>query len=286
MALPQAILYSNLIQSIIDGSKGINTSVNNLVEIPDGAQAGAITVTVLSQSTTTTIGETTALTNDTNSTVANLTFIDEAVTLTLKPSQAKGFYTKPGNLEQVAENHADALIRSANESLIDAYVTATPGTTETLGAGRIDFTPGTDAQNTTMFAQVAKLLGYLKARMQTAMLADFHLIFAEDAFSNFTALKTDRASYAPVLGMDGIWRFMGATMHITSYSTNFGGAGNECVFAYAENAAALAFDDPGFLPGSPGFRSYDGVWALTTIGPYAFGVTNQALLTSVLNPAS
>ncbi len=286
MALPFQVQYATAINASIQGSRGISTSVNNLVEIPDGAQAGAITVTVLTHSTSSALVDGTVLTNDTATTEVVLTYVDNAVTLSLSPSQVKAQLTSPRWMEAIQENHASALTLDANNAVVADFVAGTPGLVETLAAARIDFAPGTDAQNDVMFGQVIKLIVYLQTNMQkVADMNEFGIIMGTTALGNFTTLKTTRRSYEVIMGPDGINRFMGIPLYGTTITTSFGGAGNDCAYIYHKNAEALAFKDPGLLNGRP-FIAGDGYTKWTTVAPFAAGLVNATLLTSILNPAS
>ena len=286
MALPFQVQYATAINASIQGSRGISTSVNNLVEIPDGAQAGAITVTVLTDSTSSALVDGTVLTNDTATTEISLTYVDNAVTLSLSPSQVKAQLTSPRWMEAIIDNHASALLLDANNAVVADFVAGTPGLVETLAAGRMDFTPGTDAQNDVMFGQVIKLIIYLQTNMQkVANMNEFGIIMAQAAMANFTTLKTTRRSYEVIMGPDGINRFMGIPLYGTTISTDFGGASAECCFIYHKNAEALAFKNPGLLNGKP-FVAGDGFTKWTSISPFAAGLVNATLLASILNGAS
>ncbi len=286
MALPFPVSYGTAVNQSIQGSKGITTSVNNLVEIPDGAQTGAITCTILSDSTAVTLVDGTALTNATNSVEVVLTFVDEVVPLSLKPSQIKSKLTNPKWMDAIIANHASALMLSANNALVADMVASTPGKVETLAAGRMDFNPGTDAENDVSFGQMIKCLTYLQTNFQDARSMDeFGIILASDAYANFTTLKSTRRSYEPIFGADGVVRFMNVPIFGTTISTDFGGASNECAFLYHSTAACIAFQEPGLLGGKP-FLGTDGHWKFVTSGPYAHGVVNVVLLASVLNGAS
>ena len=103
-----AVNYSNLIATRLEGKRSISRSVNNLVEIPDGAQAGSITCTIISASTAATLSDGTMLTNDTATTQATMTYVDKAVTHSVPPSQVKNFFNNPTNIMEIMKEHAKA----------------------------------------------------------------------------------------------------------------------------------------------------------------------------------
>jgi hypothetical protein len=285
MAFPMAVNYSTLINTHLEGKRSISTSVNNLVEIPDGAMAGAITVTIISESTAQTLVDGTMLTNDTNTTQATMTYVDEAVTHSVPPSQIANFFNKPVNIERIAVNHANALLKSANAALVADFVAATPGDINTLATGRVDFTIGTTQQNTVMLSQVARIVAYIQDRIGDEEMKNYGIIVASAAFGNFTAIRGESIQYPVWDPTISRHTFMGIPIFSTALSTSFGGASNECMFIYHRDAAGLAFKDPGLAPGFPSIRS-DGFMKWPTIGPYAHGVIDQAILGSILNPAS
>lgn len=285
MAFPMAVSYSNLLNTHLAGKRSISRSVNNLVEIPDGAEAGAITCTIITASTSSALVDGTMLTNDTATTQASMTYVDNAVTHSVTPSQTKNFFNNPTNITRIMENHANALDLAGNNSLVADFVTATPGLVETLAAGRMDFTIGTVQQNTLMISQVARVIGYIADRVNDPVMQNYGIIAGTAAFGNFTALRGELSNYPIWDASISRFTFMGVPIYSTSISTNFGGASKECMFIYHKDAAGFAFKEPGLMAGFPSIRS-DGFLKWVTYGPYAHGVIDANILGSILNGTS
>ena len=275
-----------MVQQKILTSRGYLTRINNQAEIPEGAQAGAITTTVLTASTPTTIAEGTAVSNATNTTQATLTFVDEQVTFSLKPSAAKSWYTKPENIEKIAFNHADALLFGAIKNLVVDYVAATPGDTQTLTVGQIDFgTDGTDAEARDNLTKMMQAVAYLMGNAQNTSPEDYAIVMPLTAFAKFIALRSPQTPFAIYNNQTFNYEFNGIPIFPIAYTTNFGGASKECAFITHRDAAACAFIEPFVQNGGPMYH-YDGMWKWVTCGPYAHGVVNATLLAAIANPAS
>lgn len=285
MAFPMAVSYSNLLNTNLEGKRSISSSVNNLVEIPDGAQAGAITVTIISESSSSTLVDGTMLTNDTATTQANMTFVDEAVTHSVPQTQIKNFFNNSVNIERISVNHANALIKTGNAALVADFVAATPGDVNTLASGHVDFTIGTTQENTVMLSQVGRIVAYIQDRVGDDDMKNYGIVAASAAFGNFTAVRGAAIQYPIWDATISRYTFMGIPIFSTALSTSFGGANNECMFIYHRDCAGFAFKDPGLLPGFPSIRS-DGFLKWVTSGPFAHGMIDADILGSILNPAS
>ena len=278
--------YANLIQEKLDGSLAFANSLNNMIEIPDGAQKGAITCSILTSSTAETPVDGTLLTNATATTEVVLTYVNQVVPLSLPETQIKSMLTSPAWLDKISKNHASALLKAGNAAVIADMVGGTPGSSDTLAAARIDFKPGTEAQNLVMLGQVIAQISYLQTEMaMTPGLDEIGIVMGPTAYGNFTTIRSSAHTYTPIFGNDGLWRFMGIPIFPVSVTTSFGGAGNDCMYIYHETAEAFAFKNPGLLGGKV-FLAGDGHWKFVTSGPFAAGLCEENLYAAITNPAS
>jgi hypothetical protein len=196
MSFSLAINYGNLLNVSMQGKRTISTSVNNMVEIPDGAQTGAITCTVLTAATASTRTDGTMLTNDINNTQVALTFVDEVVTRSISTSTLKNILNNPANMQKQIDQAANALDLSANNALVADWVAATPGTQKSLATGRTNFTAGTDAQNTVMLQQVQTALQAVIDTAGDADMNNYGIVAGTIAHGNFTTLRGSNIQYA------------------------------------------------------------------------------------------
>jgi len=285
MAYTFPIYYGRLTHAQILSSKRLWTRCNNFIEIPEAAQAGAITCNVLTAGTATTVAEGTALANATANTQVAMTYVPKQVTHTLLPTQRASYFAKPENLERISENHADAISYSADGALIADMYAATPGLSVTLAAGLMNFKLGTAAQNLVHLELMMRLVSFLFASRADASPEDFTIVMQYLAWSNFTAIRSQEAP-GPILDkLTGAYTFMGIPMFSTLYSTNFGLASRPAAYVFHKDALGCAFSEPFVMGGGPMWH-YDGCIKWTTIGAYAHGVCTPGLIGEALNVAS
>lgn len=285
MALAYDIAYSNLVYSLIIGNKGFLDRCNQFIEIPDGAQAGSVTATLLDAVTATTIVDGTMLTNDTGQTAVAMTLADKAATLALKPSAAKSSLTKPANLAAIAKGNADAIVKVAQEAVIAAMVAATPALTKTLEVGQVDFvTDGTAAEMTDNLQNMTYVVTQCWSYQTDLAPGDFTIVMAPTALPYFTANRATHIQNA-TLGPDGMWQFMMVPIHTLQYSTSFGAAGNDAAFVFNRRNLGCKFLEVGLHGGGP-IAASDGTTKWITIGSYVYGVILDDYMGVIVNPAS
>lgn len=284
MAFVMPIAYSRLTHQKIIGSKGFVNSFANNVVVPDGPHTGNVTCTVLSAAAPTTIAEGTGVTNAAVTVATALTFVDGQVTMTLKPSESKSFFTKPENIVRIAENHADAFVYGATGSMIADMYGATPGLSKTLPDTQGNFaTDGTAAEAHVNWQAFMALVAYVMSLQQTAQPGDFGIIAHYLTFGNIITLRSDsyKAFYDTA---KGIWSFLGIPIYSTAYSTNFGAASRPAAFVYHRDAGAIVWDEPTLMGDGPMWH-WDACLKWTTICPYGHALHNAALLGELLNLA-
>ena len=282
MAMPIPIAYGRLTHAQILSSKRLWTRCNNFVEIPEGAQAGAITCNVLTAGTATTVVEATPVAGSTATTQVAMTYVPKQVTHTLLPTQTASYFAKPENLTRISENHADAIAYSADGALIADMYAATPGLSETLANGLMTFTPGTAAQNLVHLSQMAKLVSFLFASRQDGEPGDFTIVMHYVAWSNFTAMRSTEAPSPVMDKTTGTYTFLGVPILPTLYATNFGTNSRPAAYIFHKDALGCAFTEPFVMGGGPMWH-YDGCLKWTTIGCYAHGTCTAGLIGEAMN---
>jgi len=286
MAMPIPIAYGRLTHAQILATKRLISHCNNMVEIPDGAQAGAITCNILTAAVPATVVEATAVAGSTATTQVNLTYVPEQVTHTLLPTQTASYFADPGNLAAIARAHADALAYSAENAIIADMYAATPGLSINMPAGDMNFdTDGSLAANTVVLKLMARLVSFCFASRQDANPEDFCIVMNYVPFGNFTALRSTEAPSPILNSTTGIYTFLGVPILQTLYATNFGIASRPAAFVFHKDAVACAFKEPFVMGGGPMWH-YDACLKWTTIGCYAHGVATAGLIGEALNLAS
>lgn len=286
MAFAMPISYSQMTQQKIIGVKGFVSSFADVVDVPDGPHCGNVTCTVLSAAVPATIVEATMVTNLAVTVAVALTFVDTQLTMSLMPSQAKSFFTKPANLVKLAKNHADGFVYAATGAMLAAMYAASPGKSVALTDSQGNLgTDGTAAEAHENMAKFMSLVAYVMSMYQNAPPDDFGIIAYADAYANLITLRSEQGYGAIFDSQQNIWRFLGIPIYSTSYATNFGVASRPCVYVYHKEAAAIAWDEPEIMGGGPMWHN-DGMIKWTTICPYGLAVINVALLAELTNGAA
>lgn len=292
MSLAFEIAYGNLVAGFMLANKGWLSRVNTLAELPSGAEEGAVSMTYISGVTVAGITDGTMVTNNTDSTTVAAVLVDKQATVSLKPSQAASFYTKPENIRIIAERHSDALSADAQNALIADLIASTPlsGATKTLTIGQIDFvTDGTVSEAYDNLKNMAVVVALVQATNQGIPLEDMAIVMAPAAYANFIVLNATGISNAtPVLQIDrmggAMYSFMGVPVFVLSGATNFTGADKHAAFVTSRFGMILARKTP-TLHGGGIIKASDGTSKLITIGPYAHAVITGTF-GEILNPSS
>jgi hypothetical protein len=285
MTLAYDIAYSNLVETIIVGNQGWLSRMNQLLEIPEGAQAGSVTVTLLDAITASTIVDGTVLTNAAGQTAVAMTLADKAATLALKPSAARSSLAKPENMAIIAKGSADAIVKTCQEALIAALVAGTPDLSETLTVGQIDFTTdGTAGETIDNLRKMASLIVKCLVEHSDILPSDWTIIMHSGSLAKFSVLRAVGEQNA-ILGPQGIFTFMGVPIYTLKYDTNFGAATKYCAFMTCRRNVACKFLNVGLHGGGP-IAASDGTTKWITIGSYVYGQITDNSIGGIINPGS
>jgi hypothetical protein len=285
MAFAMPINYGALVLQQLRGIKGFINSFSQTVIVPDGPKSGNVTATVITSPVPGTISEGTQVTNLAVTVAVALTFVDKQVTMSLKPSQAKSFFTKPENLVTLAANHADGMEYDATGSMIADMYAATPGLSVTLPDGQGNLShDGTVAEQAQNMAAIMELVAYVMSLQQGGSADQFGIICYNKTFGNLVALRGGSAN-AIYESSTNLWRYLGIPIYSTSYATDFGAASRPAAFVYHRDCGAILWDTPELMGGGPMWHD-DAMIKWTTIAPYAHKIINEALLGELLNLAA
>jgi len=286
MAFAMPISYSTMVNQKIIGSKGFVNSFASVVDVPDGPHVGNVSCTVLSAAVPAAITEATMVTNLAVTVEVALTFVDTQVTMSLKPSQAKSFFTKPQNLAKLAKNHADGFVYAAGGAMLADMYAATPGFHEHLIDGQMNFyTDGTAAEAHLNIATLMAAVAYCMSTFQNAVPDDYGIIAYQTSFANIITLRSEQGYGAIFDSATNIWRFLGIPIYTTAYATDFGVASRPAAYVYHKEVGAIAWDEPVIMNGGPSWHN-DAMIKWTTICPYGHAVINAALLAEIMNGAA
>lgn len=286
MAFAMPVSYNQMTLQKIIGVKGFVSSFAEVVDVPDGAHVGNVTCTVLAAVVPATIAEGTPVSNQAVTVEVALTFVDSQATMSLKPSQAKSFFTKPVNLIKLAKNHADGFVYAATGAMIASMYAATPGKVVALTDGQGNLgTDGTAAEAHENMAKFMSLVAYVMSIYQGAPPDDFGIIAYADAYANLITLRSEQGYGAIFDSQANIWRFLGIPIYSTGYATNFGIASRAALYIYHKEVGAIAWDEPEIMGGGPMWHN-DAMIKWTTICPYGHALINAVLLGELMNGAA
>jgi len=286
MAMPFPESYAGLLHAQILSSGGLISHFNNAVDIPSGSRVGALTCSVLTASTPSTVVEGTPVSGSTATVQVDLTFVPEQVTHSLLPSQTASYYAQLGNLQRIAENHTDALAYAAENACIVDMVAATPGLSVNLPAGDMNFnTDGSVTANNAALDVMTQLVSFLFSSRARSAPSDFAIVMNYLAFGHFVRLRSTDFMPARLNELTGQYTFMGIPLFSTLYSTNFGVASQPAAFIFHKDAQACVFTDLGVAGGGPMLHN-DMVTKWTTVGTYGHGTVIAGLIGEAKNQAS
>lgn len=283
MALAFNTAWGNLIFSKILGRRDFLSKLNGLFEIPDAAQQGAVTVTLLDAMTATAITDGTMVTNLANQTQVGLTLVNYQCNLSLPPKQANSSLTKPENLNAISKGAADAFATAAQIAVIAACAAATAGLTTTLTVGQVDFTTdGTLGEATDNLRKMTYMVAKCFAQHADLLPGEFAIVMPPTAWAYFTALRAANECNA-ILGPDG-YTFMGVPLYSLD-ATNFGGASNPVAYMLCKRNYAFAWSEFGLHGGGP-IAASDATTKWINTCAFVHGVILDDYIGEILNPAS
>lgn len=283
MALAFDTAWGNLIYSKILARRDFLAKLNGLFEIPDSAQKGAVTVTLLDAMTATAITDGTMVTNLANQTQVALTLVNYQCNLSLPPKQAESSLTNPENLNAIAQGAADAFGTAAQLAVIAACLAATAGITSTLTVGQIDFTTdGTLGEATDNLRKMTLMVAKCFAAHADLQPSEFAIVMPPTAWAYFTALRAANECNA-ILGPDG-YSYMGVPLFSLD-ATTFGGAGYPCAYMLNKRNYAFAWAELGLHGGGP-IAASDATTKWINTCSFVHGIILDDFIGEILNPAS
>lgn len=275
--------FTDLFNALLKSDGGMLTMLNDTAIVPDGARSGAVTARITTAITLADVTDGTMAANGAARTEVALTAFVKQHPISLFDYELAQF---DGDAEEKEMRQFISAARVAAETEVLAdLVAGTPGATETLPTGQIDFaTDGTEGEAYTTIATLDAAIGYVEANTQGSPDNIFILVPAV----GWSALKSLRGITRLARYFDkqnNRWYYDGYPIFVTTVTTNFGTAGKEAAFVVHTDAEALVWNEL-FLPHEE-FRHYgDGMWKLF-IKCFGFaGLIQATHYAAVLNPAS
>lgn len=253
--------------------------------VSDAAQAGTVSVPVVTAFTAQSITDGTLQTNQFNNTIASLTGYDRTVPISLKPSQLRALeWSRPENMATIAEQAADGIRKVVVSQIIADLVAATPGFQQTLATGKIDFAAATATQ----IAQLDFLIQSICAN-SNANEDELLILTTPTAAANIFAARNSLVGYTG-LGMSaaGYRNYAGIPLYtVAATTTNWGGAGKACLYVLHKSVYTIAKmlgypHDPDrfWIPEGDGFYKH------LVNGTWFGGVSLAGLLGEIMNPTA
>ena len=280
-----------MVLGLMKGQAGLLSRWTDDAEMELGA-AGAASITYISAATATDITDGTTCVNGFASVTTAGTFVDKEVTLSLKPSQARSTFTKPGNLAKFVMRAADAFYQQQANAGIAALkaATVTSGCNAALPTGQVDFvTDGTAGEAASNLRTLGIVIANTLANFSNYAPEQFSIVVPPVCAAYILALAqsgvADTKYFAKTtapgayMGMS----FWGIPFYTVTGATSFGGASNEALFITTKDSVLLARQLPS-LHGGGVMAASDGTFKWITVGPFAYAAL--PLFGEVTNPAS
>lgn len=287
MTLAYNTAWSNLVLTSAYGVPSVLDRFHRMMEVPEASSAGAVSVTMLDNITVSTITDGTVQTNDMGQTQVSMTLVEKAATLSLPPTAARSSLTNPANQAVIAMGAANALVVQAQQAIIVAMVAATPGISNTLTTGQIDFTTdGTLAEQADNLRKLASTVVQCCTAHNEIPYSEHTILTTPAGMANLAAIQGNLFN-APLLNpSNSMWSFMGVPIFVIGgYTTNWGAASKDA--AFVANNKNYCFCWAGvYLHGGGPIAASDGHTKWITIGKYCHGVILDDYIGTVVNPAS
>lgn len=258
----------------------------------NAAAEGEIKISFIPKSTASTPVAGTLNSNAVNMTAVSGTLTSREVTLLLPYHEFRAQITQPGGIEEVMENHAEALFTAGETALVADIVATAPVKTNTLPVGQIDFiSDGTAAENYLAINALNKsLFQFVSQFNQYSFPGDYHIMLPATAWANIMTAREPHTNWLQV-GSDGIARFKGVEMFPGDDAiTDFGGANNTSAIIGHKDSFLFTFLEP-FLSNNGPFDAGDSQMRWTTNMPFAYATVgadaaSKYFWAQVLNPAT
>lgn len=285
MAVAQLAFIAPLVQKQLLAPKGILQFCSNLTSsIPMAHRAGKITVPVISSLAVSSVVDGTIPTNSYNSTSVDLTFVDQIVPVKFPPSEWNAIASSEAHMAKIIQAAADALELAATRMLGDLLIAATPGNTDTLPDGQLNFTTdGTQAEALQNIRFFLEAHDYLRVTNQGISDADIAGFLPQESFTNIRSLQFSGAGGNYVMRDGPDYIVDGVKMHPFTGDSDFAGATEPAYYAFIRDAVAIAWGEPeviweGAFP--------DATKGFLLNGSYAHAVVRANGIAEILNGAS
>lgn len=277
--------YGEVVNAGFLGHAGLLSRFHDVSEL---ARTGVGSIPGWTAPTATDIAEGTGVTNAANNTFVALTYVDYQVTRSLEPHQMRALDTNPQAAAKWGLSVANAFTVLAQNAIIAGLIAGTPGQTETLTIGQVNFiTDGTAAEAYQNLRIMNRAIGYVLANNTAMTLDDISIVVPPDVWAYFSTLVDSTVGASFRLKNDGPMTYMnGLPIFSVGGATNFGGATYECAFVVPRDAVAFAWggaevEGGGYVP------HWDALYKLVTVAPFGYAVlSNGGEYAQVVNPAS
>lgn len=279
--------YTEMMEYLIKGHLPLLSRINQEFDIPDGAQAGAITVDVLTGITATTVSDGTMLSNGAANVLTALTYVQSVAPVSLLPGQFRSSLRNPRSVQRYLNAGADAIAQAAMNSIVAGMIAATPGSSDTLPVGNVDFkNDGTIGDIISNLNVIGARIGYLRSVKSNATDEEFYALTTPTGYGNLYAIAGSNqiGSFLQRGGPSGLL-FGGIPVYSVTGPSNWGAATKAAMYIAHRSAYALKFDGV-FMHGGDWIAASDGTYKGIFLGPYAHGSVMPDLLAEILNPAS
>jgi hypothetical protein len=286
MALAYDIAYGNLIFTKMLGSRSFLNKLYRITELPDAQQAGSVTVTLQSAFAAAAPVDGTMLSNDSNQVAVALTVTDMEICISLPPSAYKSNLTSPANIAIQTQGAADEFLQDMQNAVIAGLKAGTPGDTNTLTIGQVDFvTDGTAAEAHDNFMELNTMVAFVLSNNTNLLPGQFSMPVAPAAWANLVTLKATGMTSPEWFEMEGLYKYMGIPLFPIAGATSFGAAGNACLFMLSNTSYANSWKEP-WIHGGGWMAASDAHYKLILNCPYTHGMILDDYQGSILNPAS
>lgn len=285
MAITQLAFIAPLVQKQLLAPRGPLSFCANLTSsIPNAHRSGKITVPVVTSVAVSSVVDGTIPTNSYNSTSVDLTFVDQIVPVKYPPSQWDSISMSEQHLTKIIEASADALAVEAVRKLIDILIAATPGNSDTLPDGQLNFTTdGTDAEALQNIRFFLEAHDYQRVTNQGISDADICGILPYESFTNIRSLQFSGAGGNYVMRDGPDYVIDGVRVYPLTGDSDLAGATEPAYYAFIRDSVAIAFGEPeviyeGTFP--------DGTKGFLLNGSYAHAVVRANGISEILNGAN
>lgn len=290
MAYTFAALIPEYVNGLMLGQSRLLSKLDDAYVIPEGAEAGAITVRQWSTITSETPSAGTFLAQGVANVTANLTLTHKFVTNLLSVNQRQALETRPQSRLKLGQKMADKLVQDMQAQVIASLKAASITDSTALAAGYASFSPPSAATNADLInniiAPVSNKVETMVANNQGSSIEDFYIIMPVLAFSNFVSV-VQASPYRSDLERNGTnTKFRGVDMFAVN-GTNFTGAASTEV-AFFGHKEGFAFINDGVKPWRGGgmIEDPDGQIRMSLYAAYAYGMVDETKLAELTNGTS